>query len=143
MFESDRGKPNESDHKRPQSLWDVRWSWTDKYDLDELTARFSLDFEVTKPKKTRPVFAQSILWEELLVKSDNLSALLSSLRACLFQKQVQALTYRDLKLRQLVYKLYPSTQHPFFSPLEVLFDLAFRATNKYRRIRKESPEERG
>jgi len=111
------------------SYWDVRWSWIKKYDLDELAARFGLDFDVTKPKKTKPAFEQNILWEELLVRADNLSVLLSAMRACLFQKQVRSLTGRDEKLRELVYLLYPFTHHVFFSPIDLIIDLAIKAKN--------------
>jgi len=125
MFEGG-DKVSRRDQKYLKAYWDVRWSWLRKHDLDELAARFGLDFDVTKPKKTRPAFEQSILWEELLVKADNLSVLLSVMRACLFQKQAQSFTQRDRRLQELVYELYPFTRHVFYSPIDLIIDLAIK-----------------
>jgi len=130
MFESGRNKFFRKDQGYQESYWDVRWSWLRKHNLDELAARFRLDFDVTKPEKTKPAFEQSILWEELLVKADNLSALLSALRACLFQKQAQSFTQRDRRLKELVYELYPFTHHAFCSPIDLIVDLAIKIKNQ-------------
>jgi len=124
----DAGEDRDQVHRA--SYWDVRWSWVKKHELDELAGRFGPHFDVTKPEKTRPAFGQSILWEELLVRADNLSVLLSALRACFFQKHVQALTQRDKKLQSLVYELYPFTQHFFYLPIDLIIDLATRVKNR-------------
>jgi len=51
---------------------------------------------------------------EILVKADTLSAFLSAWRAVLFQRERAPFTKRDMKLREMILKLYPRiTPTPF------------------------------
>jgi len=133
MSRFDRDEYSDRGERHQRSYWEVRWSWFKKYDLEELGMRFRLDFDVSKPERTKPAMTMSVLWEELLVKADNLSILVSSMRACLFQKQIQSLTVRDTRLQNLVYELYPYTRHVFYSPIDLLLSLLIAIKNWFKR----------
>lgn len=51
---------------------------------------------------------------ELEFKADTLYVLLSARRAVLFQKARQPFTEKDLRLRKLIFKLYPDYRLPVF-----------------------------
>jgi hypothetical protein len=70
--------------------------------------------------------------DELRVRSDTLTALLSSFRAVLSQKDSAPFTYRDMKLRKLVSELYPRerpTPFPWLFSSEPKFETAIDTSN--------------
>jgi hypothetical protein len=94
----------------------VRFRWWDPVDLDKAVAEFS-DFKtkkITYEKESDDISLYKDLRDEVEVKSDTLQALLSPLRALLYQKDVKPFTARDIELREKVMKMYPrSSPTPF------------------------------
>ena len=89
----------------------VRWRWVGPLDMAKVRDTFSEKFDVKDlhPRTGRVDMAVfKYFREELLVSADNLKAYLAPQRAVLFQKVPIPFTKRDLEMREMVLKLYPS-----------------------------------
>ena len=111
----------------------VRFRWGPEVDIEkameELSTAFSVE-RITMPSSDDHVQASTIQGDrdrdELRVKADTLTALLSRIRAMLFQKESAPFTKKDVKLRERILELYPhsrSTPLPFFFQSEPKFSV--------------------
>jgi len=91
------------------------WSSIDSFLLEEEMRE--LDMDVTKlkiPEYELNLSLQKEYRDELIVKSDTLTAHLSQFRAVLTQKEDKPFTSKDMKLRQKIIEVY---QHSRPTPL--------------------------
>ena len=105
----------------------VRFKWWEPIDLEEVRKDLSRFFSVEmhrRPRDKREI-ALSDERDELQVKADTLSAMLSRFRAVLYQKESAPFTTRDMELRNKVLELYPrdrSTPFPWGFSSEPKFE---------------------
>lgn len=90
----------------------VRFVWWKSHNLEELATklkeRFTLVSHTMLRKKEQSELAiHKDSREEIQLKADTLSALLSKHRAALFQKQKVPFTRKDMELRKKILDLYP------------------------------------
>ena len=91
----------------------VRFRWWNRVDLDQAEQEFSKEFEVeTKiyPHDEIELTLRKDENEEVIVRADTLTAMLSVFRAVLSQKQVAPFTDRDMELRKKVLEAYPRSR---------------------------------
>jgi len=108
----------------------VRFTWWKNVDLRnverELDAAFSVE-SIEMPGDDREFSLYKEMRGELKVRADTLGAILSPVRAVLFQREAMPFTARDVELRRRILKLYPRntpTPLPLFFSEEPKFDVA-------------------
>lgn len=106
-----------------QPFYYVRWTWWSQHKPDDLVSRLEGNFKVSK--QLRPDNDDLYLFKlggfltryEIWVEADTLFALLSRIRAFLFQKKRQPFTSKDKRLKDIIFKLYRhDTASPFTLP---------------------------
>ena len=108
----------------------VRFKWWRMVDLKEVAREMGGVFSInilTIPKDDRELSLLKDMREELSVKADTLGAMLSPVRAVLFQRETAPFTARDMELRRRVLELYPRerpTPFPMFFSEEPKFEVA-------------------
>ena len=103
----------------------VRFKWRLISDRGALIEKLKGDFTLTLHPREREE-DEPYDWSpfkghrwEILVKADTLSAFLGAMRALLFQRMRAPFTKRDMKLRKIVFSLYP---HRSPMPFPTSFD---------------------
>ena len=108
----------------------VRFTWWKEVDLKEVATSLGGSFGVkvmNMPGDMRELSLYKDLREELKVKADTLGAILSPIRAVLYQKEQAPFTVRDVELRKKIMELYPRdrpTPFPMFYSEEPKFEVA-------------------
>ena len=116
--------------KRTAPYLYVRFKWGTGVEIEKISE--DLDGEYELIMRSRPTDEVEIALHredrnELEVKSDTLTAMLSSFRATLSQKISTPFTHRDMELRKLVSELYPRerpTPFPWMFSSEPEFERA-------------------
>lgn len=108
----------------------VRFKWWRIVDLKEIARELGGVFSIEPlkmPRNDRELSLLKDMREELRVKADTLGAMLSPVRAVLFQREAAPFTARDMELRRRVLELYPRdrpTPFPMFFSEEPKFEVA-------------------
>ena len=108
----------------------VRFTWWNEVDLKEVATILGGSFGVktmNMPGDNRELSLYKDMREELKVKADTLGAILSPIRAVLYQKEQEPFTVRDVELRKKILELYPRdrpTPFPMFYSEEPKFEVA-------------------
>lgn len=108
----------------------VRFKWWRIVDLKEIARELGGLFSIeplNMPRDDRELSLLKDMREELRVKADTLGAMLSPVRAVLFQREAAPFTARDMELRRRVLELYPRdrpTPFPMFFSEEPKFEVA-------------------
>jgi hypothetical protein len=93
-----------------KTYWHIRYRWLKNIDIQKIASELGEDFEVetmdTKKGNNDPTVWK--LWrDQLKIKANTLSALLSARRVVLYQREAMPFTEKDLKLREYLFGLYP------------------------------------
>lgn len=108
----------------------VRFRWWNRVDIDKTADDLRGSFVVEKgtwPRDEREMSLQRDDRVEIQVKSDTLTAHLSSFRAVLSQKEAAPFTEKDMDLRKRVFELYQKdrpTPFPWQYSPEPKFEVA-------------------
>ena len=108
----------------------VRFKWWRIVDLKEVAKEMGGVFSINKltmPRDDRELSLFKDMREELKVEADTLGAILSPVRAVLFQREAAPFTARDMDLRRRVLEMYPRdrpTPFPMFFSEEPKFEVA-------------------
>lgn len=108
----------------------VRFKWWRMIDMKEVAAELGAVFSIKKltmPKDNREISLFKDTRDEMKVGADTLGAILSPVRAVLFQRETAPFTARDMELRRKILELYPRdrpTPFPLFMIEEPKFEVA-------------------
>lgn len=97
-------------NERPYSY--VRFVWWKSHNLEELARKLQKRFTLVRPTMLRKNKQSELAIhrdsrKEIQLKADTLSAILSTHRAVLFQKEKALFTRKDMELREIILDLYP------------------------------------
>jgi len=108
----------------------IRFTWWITVDMKEVATKLGESFDVqsiTMPYDEGELSLYKEVRDKLKVTADTLEAILSPIRAILFQREPAPFTARDLELRKRIIELYPrdrSTPFPMFFSKEPEFEVA-------------------
>ncbi len=101
----------------PEHYYYVRFRWSRGLDFDEIESDLNETFQVeqlSRPYAVTEISLHKNDREKLKVRADTLGALLSPFRAVLYQREPAKFTAADMKLREIILKLYPRISSTFF-----------------------------
>jgi len=97
-----------------ETYYQVRWAWWKWYEVEALLEAFQ-EFQVTRVQRPEPELGMGKATLPIVkTKADTLYAYLARQMAVLFQRQAQPLTEKDIRLKNIVFKLY---NHNWSTPL--------------------------
>jgi len=90
----------------------TRFRWARPFDLGAASAELGSDFKVSlraRPRGEDEITLFDDQRDELVAEADTLGAIMTSMRAVLFQREAKPFTARDLRLRAWVVERFDKT----------------------------------